>query len=159
MMKTDTQLQDALSLFPAQEMRGVAMKSYVIVLIAAAFSVGPIFVCPSSGQEQKPSEQEKSTVWMKKKLEYSQNIMAGLTESDFEKVRTNAEAMSFLGYLEKWARGDRPDYKKQVGFFDFANQGLIRQAKEKNINGATLAYNLLTVSCVQCHKIVRDAKK
>lgn len=135
------------------------MKSYLIVLTAAALSVGAISVCPSSGQEQKPSEQEKSSVWMKKKQEFAQNILAGLTESDFDKIRANAEAMSFLGYLEKWVRGDRPDYKKQVVFFDFANQELIRQAKAKNLEGATLAYNQLTVSCIQCHKVVRDAKK
>jgi cytochrome c556 len=135
------------------------MKNYLIVLAAAALLLGALSVCPSRGQEQKPSEQEKASVWMKKKLEFSQNILAGLTESDFDKVRANAEAMRFLGYLEKWARADRPDYKKQVVFFDFANQELIRQAKEKNLDGATLAYNQLTVSCVQCHKIVRGAKK
>jgi cytochrome c556 len=135
------------------------MKYYLIVLTAAALSVGGLSVCPSSGQKKKPSEQEKASVWMKKKLEFSQNILAGLTESDFAKVRANAEAMSFLGYLEKWTRGDQPDYKKQIVFFDFANRELIRQAKEKNLDGATLAYNQLTVSCVQCHKIVRNAKK
>lgn len=135
------------------------MKSYLIVLAAAALSVGALSVCLSSGQERKASEQEQASVWMKKKLEFAQHILAGLTESDFDKVRAHAEAMSFLGYLEKWARGDRPDYKKQVVFFDFANRELIRQAKEKNLDGATLAYNQLTVGCVQCHKIVRDAKK
>jgi cytochrome c556 len=135
------------------------MKSYLIVLTAGALLVGAIAVCPSSGQQQKPTEQEKSSVWMKQKLVFSQNILAGLTESDFDKVRTNAAAMSFLGYLEKWARADQPDYKKQVAFFDFASQELIRQAKEKNLDGATLAYNQLTVSCIQCHKIVRDVKK
>ncbi len=87
---------------------------------------------------------------MEKKLELSQNILAGLTESDFDKIRVNAEAMSYLGYLQRWIRGDRaPDYKKQVVFFDFANQRLVRQAKAKNLEGATVAYNQLTVSCVQ----------
>ncbi len=134
------------------------MKS-LITVTAAAVSLA-VFSAPlSSGQEKKSAEQDKASVWMKKKLEFSQNILAGLTESDFDKVRTNAEAMAVLGYLEKWARADRPDYKKQVAFFEFANQELIRQAKEKNLDGATLAYNQLTVSCVQCHKIVRDAKK
>jgi len=96
---------------------------------------------------------------MKKKLELSQNILAGLTEADFDKVRKNAQAMNFLGALEKWQRADKPDYKRQVSYFEFANLELIRQAGEKNLDGAALAYNQLTVSCVQCHKIVRDAKK
>jgi hypothetical protein len=95
---------------------------------------------------------------MKQKLEASQNILAGLTEADFGKVRTNAEALSFLGYLEKWAHADTPNYKRQMLYYDYANRDLIRQAKEKNLDGAILAYNQLTASCVQCHQIIRDVK-
>ena len=36
---------------------------------------------------------------------------------------------------------------------------LIRQAGKKNLGGATLAYTQLTLSCVHCHNVVRDAKK
>ena len=135
------------------------MRSYLIVLTVAAISVGALYVCPSSGQEKKPSEQEKASIWMKKKLQFAQNILAGLTEADFDKVRANAEAMNAVGYLERWFRADMPDYKRQVSYFEFANRELIRQAREKNLDGATLAYNQLTVSCVQCHRIVRDVKK
>lgn len=134
------------------------MRSYLI-LTTAALSVGASSICLSSAQEKKPSKQEKASIWMKKKLEFSQNILAGLTECDFDKVRANAEAMDVLGYLEQWARADMPDYKRQVSYFEFANRELIRQARAKNLDGATLAYNQLTVSCVQCHKIVRDMKK
>lgn len=140
------------------------MRNHLIAAAAAVFSLGVLFVCPSSAQrsnaqEKKPGEQDKASIWMKKKLEFSQHILAGLTEADFEKVSANAQAMNFLGYLEKWARADRPDYKRQISYFEFANQELIRQARAKNLDGATLAYNQLTVSCVQCHKIVRDGKK
>jgi hypothetical protein len=134
------------------------MKRYQIVLTAALL-VGACFLCPLSGQEKQSTESQKSTYWMKRKLEFSQNILAGLTESDFEKIRLNAAAMSVLGHLEKWSRGDQPDYKKQVVCFDIANQELIRQAKDKNLEGTALAYNQLTISCVQCHKIVRDASR
>lgn len=67
--------------------------------------------------------------------------------------------MSFLSALEKWERADMPDYKRQISYFDFANRELIRQAGEKNLDGAMLAYNQLTMTCMQCHKIVRDNKK
>ena len=52
-----------------------------------------------------------------------------------------------------------PEYKKQVAFFDFACQELIRQSEAKNLEGATLAYVQLTTGCVQCHKVMRDVKK
>lgn len=135
------------------------MKNKFLTWLAAATVWAMTADCPSRGEEQKPSEQEKSAIWMKKKLEFSQNILAGLTESDFEKIRVNALAMNFMDYLEKWARSGTPEYKRQMSYYEFANRELMRQAREKNLDGATLAYNQLTVTCVQCHKIVRDTKK
>jgi cytochrome c556 len=135
------------------------MKNLIIALAAVIVSLTAASVCPSNEPDKKPSDDEKSTVWMQKKLEYSQNILAGLTEGDFDKISKNAKEMNFMDYLERWTRAGSPDYKRQVSYFEFANKELIRQAKEKNVDGATLAYNQLTVSCVQCHKIVRDSKK
>lgn len=135
------------------------MKSCHFTALAVVVSLVPFFGRMSSGQEKNATEKDKSSIWMTKKLELSQNILAGLTQSDFDKVRANAAVMNFMGYLEKWARADMPSYKRQVSYFEFANDELIRQAKEKNLDGATLAYNQLTVSCVKCHKIVRNAKK
>lgn len=135
------------------------MKHRITFLTVAVVALSTLLVCSLHAEPKKPNDQEKSSIWMKMKLTASQNILAGLTESDFDKVRANAEAMSFLGYLEKWVRGTSPDYKRQISYFDFANGELIRQAREKNLDGATLAYNQLSISCVQCHKIVRDAPK
>lgn len=42
--------------------------------------------------------------------------------------------------------------------FEYANKSLVLASKEKNLDAATLAYMELTVSCVNCHKIVRDVK-
>ena len=38
-------------------------------------------------------------------------------------------------------------------------QELVKNAKEQNIDGATLAYLKLTMNCVQCHKFVRFASR
>ncbi len=119
---------------------------------AVALALAVLAVCPASGQD-------KASVWMKQKREFTQNILAGLTQGDFDKISANASAMDFLGYLEQWARAGRPGYKQQATYFAFANRELVRHAKEKNIDGATLAFTQLTTSCVQCHKIVRDIKK
>jgi cytochrome c556 len=60
--------------------------------------------------------------------------------------------------VEKWTKADNKEYKRQTALFEFANEELVRQANAKNVEGATLAYNRLTVTCVQCHRVVRDAK-
>jgi hypothetical protein len=43
--------------------------------------------------------------------------------------------------------------------FGSANGALVRAAEDKNLDGATLAYTQLAISCVQCHKIVRGKWK
>jgi cytochrome c556 len=35
---------------------------------------------------------------------------------------------------------------------------IIRQANQDNLEGVTLGFNQLTVSCVQCHKHLRETK-
>ena len=44
----------------------------------------------------------------------------------------------------------------QLQIFQNANQQMIRMADDENLDGAALAYVQLTLSCVNCHKIVRD---
>jgi hypothetical protein len=105
---------------------------------------------------RKPQEQ---SIWMRQKITASQRILEGLTKEDFELIRVNAEAMQFMGYLESWARSDTPRYREQMQSFGFANGALVQAAKDKNLDGATLAYTQLAISCVQCHKIVRGKSK
>lgn len=134
------------------------MKRTIYWVIVALISLAPASL-PTRAQvpDQQGIDPAKRIEWMKKKLELSQNILAGLTEEDYKKIGLNAGAMNFIGYLEKWDRRDSHEYKQQLGYFTFANRELIRQSKEKNLDGATLAYNQLVLSCVQCHKIVRSA--
>lgn len=134
------------------------MKWAIYCLVLAMIPFAPISM-PTRAQEpeQQGIDPGKRKEWMQKKLQMSQNILAALTEEDYTKIGLNAGAMNFIGYLEKWDKRDSPEYKQQLGYFSFATRELIRQSKEKNLDGATLAYNQLVLSCVQCHKIVRSA--
>ena len=133
------------------------MRRFLIVIFALSVSlaVTPTHR-PSRAEERQPADE--SNTWMKKKLEFSQNILSGLTEGNHEKIATNATAMNYMNYLEKWVKADKPEYKRQLSYFELANRELLKSARDKNIEGATLAYNQLTISCVQCHKVVRDSK-
>ena len=96
---------------------------------------------------------------MNAKAEFSANILAALTQGDFAKIRRNAQDLDMASHLELLFQADSPEYKQQTTLFIAANKELIRQANAKNIYGATLAFNQLTISCVQCHKMVRETKK
>lgn len=127
----------------------------VVRLIAVALFVSTMTARPASAQE-------KASDWMKNKARMSHAILDGLTDADFVKIELNAQKMNVINFLEKMVATDKPEYKeymRQLNAFETATRELLRQSAAKNIEGATLAYTQLTVSCVQCHKILRDAKK
>jgi hypothetical protein len=112
------------------------------------------------GQERKPpaNEEDQPSIWMKKKLDYSQNILAGLANADFNQIAENAQAMQGLSKLEWFIRGRTPGYRTQLEIFQDANAEIIKQAKQDNLEGASLAFTQLTISCVNCHKHLRSSK-
>jgi cytochrome c556 len=129
-------------------------------LAALTMLVVTLAAFPASGDEPaKKSGEDQGSIWMKQKLSASQFILAGLTKGDFDAIDKNASSMLTVAYFEQWFRSDMPNYKTMMKDFEYANKALMLAAREKNLDGATLAYMQQTVSCVNCHKIVRDVKK
>ena len=120
-------------------------KAFLLIAAVAMVSVAPL-----AGDEPKGSH------IMKAKLKFSKQVLAGLVNNDFDDISEGAEYLGRLGRLESWSRAFTPEYKAQLQIFYSANQDLRRMAKDKNLDGATLAYMQLTLSCVNCHKVVRE---
>ena len=103
----------------------------------------------------KVTSEKTMSFWMAKKLELSKAIMESLTTGDFDTMAKDAEQMQRLGRIEGLVRRNK-DYQTQMQSFRLANQELIRHSKRKNVEGATLAFNQLTTSCVACHTMLRE---
>lgn len=103
------------------------------------------------GQEQKPSH------WMERKMRLSKAAFEGIAKGDFDQIRSSARDMKVLSRAEHFVRSKPESYRIQLKLFRFANDELMKSAQSKNIESATLAFNQLTVSCVNCHKIIRAA--
>jgi len=127
------------------------MKVQVLALLAMFLFVGPDLLAADE-----PREEKNASYWMKKKLEYSEKILGGLATEDFDVIGKTAKTMNTLTQMEKWVRGNVPEYRTQLQLFQNANEQIIRAAERKNLDGAALAYVQLTLSCVNCHKVVRD---
>ena len=126
------------------------------------FLIGSVIVLLTSGFSAIASEKADETqpsYWMKKKLEYSEKILGGLVNKDFDQVAKNAHSMNALSQIEKWVRGNTSEYRAQLQVFQNANQQLMRMAEKENLDGAALAYVQLTLSCVNCHKLVREGPR
>ena len=96
---------------------------------------------------------------MKKKLSHTQKTLEGIALNNFETIQTNAEELIALSKQAEWMMIRTPEYELQTGSFRRSAQDLMKAAKDKNIDGAALSYVELTMSCVRCHKYVRDTRR
>ena len=104
-----------------------------------------------------PDEPQDTSFWMRKKLEYSERILEGLAKEDYQQIGKAARSMRALSHMERWVRAGLPEYRTQLRIFENSNDQLIRHADRDELDGAALAYVQLTLSCVNCHKVVRDS--
>ena len=102
-----------------------------------------------------PQANENPSFWMEQKLIFSQKILAGLSRGDFDEIHKNATAMKGLNKVEYFVRREPPEYRTQLRVFQYATDEMIRHAEKSNLDGATLAFAQLTISCVNCHKQLR----
>lgn len=93
---------------------------------------------------------------MRRKLEHTRGMMEGLATEDFALIQKHAKLMNDLATLEQWSRPESPRYRAQLNIFWSANKEMMRHAKDKNLDGAALSYTQMTLSCVNCHKFLRD---
>jgi hypothetical protein len=117
---------------------------------------------PEAKKAQTPdekSDEKNPSIWMKKKLDYAQNILAGITAEDFDKIADNARAMKGLGKFEAFVRSRNAAYTRQLQAFEDTNDEIIRQANNDNVEGAALAFTQLTLNCINCHKVLRQHVK
>jgi cytochrome c556 len=93
--------------------------------------------------------------FMRDKLEVAQKVLEGIAMEDFDAIAAKAQRLSAMSQEAPWQVFENPDYAQHSATFRRQADALVRSAKDKNIDGATLAYVRLTMSCVDCHKFVR----
>jgi hypothetical protein len=106
-------------------------------------------------EEQQPPDRR---AFMRQKLEFSKLVLEGLTLENYDMIGKNSRALRTLSMASLWEVPTIPNAEEYVTFtgeFQRLCDDLSKNAKDKNIDGATLAYLRLTMSCVNCHKYVR----
>jgi len=132
------------------------MVGFVFTAICFAFASSWLLSTANGQNKDDAGQKQPASFWMKKKLEYSQNILAGIATADFDKIAENAQSMKNLSKIEGFIRGQSPGYRTQLHIFEESADEIARQAKKDNVEGAALAFTQLTISCVNCHKHLRE---
>ena len=106
------------------------------------------------------SAQQKDAmrILMVEKLDKAKTILEGIAVADFKKIVTSAEKLIQLSKTEEWFALKTPRYELHTNEFRRAAETLADKAQHKNLDGVTLAYFDLTMSCVRCHQHVRDVR-
>jgi hypothetical protein len=128
------------------------MKRFLIVSVFLALGIGS-FSQPGQSEEQKGLKE-----LMQRKLKHSQKVLEGLALKDFDLIANHAEELVLVSKTAEWKVVKTPKYELYSNEFRRNAEEMIQKAKEKNLDGATLAYVDMTLNCVKCHKYVRDVR-
>src|SRR5262245_44463984 len=109
-----------------------------------------------SGHGDEPKKDEKLHDLMQRKLAASQKVLEGMALNDFGKVSKQADELIDISKQAEWRVLKTPQYELHANDFRRIAENLGKSARDKNIDGVALNYVELTLTCVKCHKYVRE---
>lgn len=105
-----------------------------------------------------PKKDEARQALMQRKLKESQKALEGLALNDFKKISTSADELIEISKAAEWKVLKDPQYEVFSTEFRRRAEQMGKAARDKNLDGATLAYVEVTMTCVRCHQHVRKAR-
>ena len=128
------------------------MKKLLWLAVASVFA--GMCVAPNGDA----GDRDTIRVFMRAKLDHSQKVLEGLTTDDLPLVAKHAQELALLSHAANWQVLQTEDYLQHSLEFRRAANAVTKAAREKNLDGATLAYVSMTMNCVKCHKYVRGTR-
>ena len=128
-------------------------KLFLIVMV-----IVPIAYCVHAEEKNTAPATNKVSTFMRAKLLHSQKLLEALAFEDFDQMSKQSQEISLLSQESTWNVLETPEYIQQSTEFRRRADALTEAARNKNLEGASLAYVEMTLKCVQCHKYVRKAR-
>jgi hypothetical protein len=143
------------------------MRLFILAVVVVAFAVivfGPVRrSCGVELPQQKakePAQRPKSDVekLMGKKLSHAQKVLEGIALAEFDTIESNAAELSILSKTAEFKVLKTPEYELHSNGFRRSLEEMKRGVKDRNLDAAALAYVDMTLTCVRCHKHVREIR-
>ena len=131
------------------------MKSKSLPVAVALIAGLLVWLAVHSEAQNAPNTREV----MKLKLSYAQNVLEGITTENTDLIVANAQKLSALSKAAGWRARETPEYELFSAEFRRHSDAVARAAKDKNIDAASLAYFQMTMSCINCHRYMRDVRR
>ena len=132
-------------------------------VVAALMVCGGLSATGQTDQASKAAANEpKKSVrqhFMEGKLVISQEILQGVVLSDFKLIEKGGIGLNLLTLAEEWGFSDSKEYARMSEDLRRISKQLVKAARDKNSEAATLAYQRMTLNCVECHQALREGLK
>jgi len=150
---TDTPTEDSMRTFFERHLAAGFMTLVAVAVVVPAVSMSrpPLAQEPTVGD--KPND---VAIFMRAKLGHAQLVLEGLALADYDLIARGAHDLALASQASSWQVLQTEDYARQSREFRRACESLRSAAKDKNLDGAALAWMEVTLKCIQCHKYVRD---
>ena len=131
------------------------MKTKLLPTVALLVGGVLIWLAIRSEAQDAPNTREV----MKLKLSYAQNVLEGIATENTERITGNAQKLSALSKAAGWRANITPEYQLFAAEFRRHADAVARAGKDKNVDAASLAYFQMTMSCINCHRYMRDNRR
>jgi hypothetical protein len=143
-----------------------------IIVAVVCFSLLIPLATSVSFQDPDPGTQKQSTQdpipvpdegsverrdFMRTKLMYTQNILEGMTVSEFELIERGVKELEQILEAEQWVTIDNAEYRKLVDDFKTALQRVKKASESKNIEATALRFYEMSTRCIDCHQHLEHA--
>ena len=132
--------------------RKIAALSWICLGLGLGITGTLLMGAEKGGAKKSPED----TSLMRKKLTHAQSIIEGLALENYDMIQEQGKALKVISTLDAWMKFDTPAYKQLSSDFRAAVDKMNDAAAKKNLDGATLGFMQATMSCVECHKLIRS---
>lgn len=135
-------------------MRKVLLATVALVVTLALGS--PIVITRA---DEPKKDKDATQALMQRKLKESHKALEGLALNDLKKVAASADELIEISKAAEWKVLKSAEYELHSNEFRRRVEQMAKAARDKNLDGATLAYVEVTMTCVRCHKHVREIRR
>jgi len=140
------------------------MRKYWIVGVGVIAAVALATATTRGQTQEKPGvaprlAQQVGDSLMRQKLGHAQELLSALSIGDFENMKAHARELQRISLEARWSQPQSPAYAEYGDDFRSALERVVASADKQNIDGAALNYVQVVLTCVQCHKVVREGQQ
>jgi hypothetical protein len=134
------------------------MRALCSIAFAAVLLILPAPADGRDGDKKGDPESKKTAELMQRKLSESQKVLEGIALGKFDDIANHAQELIEVSRAAGFRVLKTPRYELYSREFQQIAEGLVKNANDKNLDAAALSYVELTLTCVKCHKHVRQEK-